>query len=85
MWTRCLQQIQEGVILINRGSEMLTKSWRASGKTKTFLSSRLGVSRPRLDYIFEHPDTATWEQAEVLSKELTLKVDDKRQIFLQTK
>lgn len=62
---------------------MLTDSWKASGKTKTFLSNRLGVSRPRLDYIFEHPDTATWEQAEMLSKELTLKVDDKKQIFLQ--
>lgn len=65
--------------------EMLEECWKASGKTKTFLSAKLNVSRPRLDYIFAHPDTATWNQAEILSKEFDMNKDVKKFIFLVEK
>lgn len=75
----------KGVVDISRAAQMLLQFWKASGKTKTFLSMRLGVSRPRLNYIFKHPESSTWEQAEVLSEELNLKREDKKQIFLPLK
>lgn len=63
-------------------SELLYDFWKNSGKTKTHLAKKLDVSRPRLDYIFEHPETATWSQAEVLAKELSIKSEPKDKIFL---
>lgn len=73
---------QRGDGSISNSSELLNAFWKESGKTKTYLAKKIGVSRPRLDYIFEHPDTATWSQAEVLSKELSIKAAPKDNIFL---
>lgn len=64
--------------------KLLEKFWKDSGKTKTFLSAKINVSRPRLDYIFLHPETATVGQADGLSKELGMKVADRNEIFLPT-
>lgn len=62
--------------------QLLDDYWRKSGKKKVYLAEKAGVSRPRLDYIFEHPETATVGQADVLAKELTIVATDKKCIFL---
>ena len=63
-------------------STLLVEKFNASGKTKTHLASKMNVSRPRLDTIFEEPETATVGQADVLSNELNLLAAEKREIFL---
>jgi len=62
--------------------QILEEKWKRSGKTKVFLSKKMNISRPRLDYIFEHPETATVGQADILSKEFSISASDKRIIFL---
>lgn len=62
--------------------QLLESRWKSSGKKKIFLAEKLNVSRPRLDYIFEHPETATVGQADELCKELLISAADKKVIFL---
>lgn len=62
--------------------QLLDEYWKLSGKKKIFLSKKINVSRPRLDYIFEHPETATFGQADDLGKELDIPTVDRKKIFL---
>lgn len=62
--------------------QLLDLMWKKSGKKKTYLSEVINVSRPRLDYIFKHPETATTGQAEGLSKELSILSKDRKDIFM---
>lgn len=62
--------------------QLLEKRWKESGKKKIYLAEKINVSRPRLDYIFSHPDSATVSQADGLCKELSIVAPDKKQIFL---
>ena len=62
-------------------SEMLKKYLKDSGKSKTHVSTKAMVSRPRLDKILDHPETATAFQAMALSKELEVPSDMQPIIF----
>lgn len=61
--------------------QLLEKRWKESGKKKIYLAKKINVSRPRLDYIFEHPETATVGQADLLSKELSISAMEKNLFF----
>lgn len=61
--------------------QLLEEKFEDSGKTKTHLSKKISVSRPRLNYIFKHPESATLDQADGLSKELSINATEKRKIF----
>jgi len=65
--------------------ELLAKYIEDSGKTKTYLSKKAKVSRPRLNAIIVNPSTATTSQAYSLKKELSIVMSDFECIFLQTK
>ena len=61
---------------------LLQELLRDSGKTKSHVASKAKVSRPRLDNILEHPETATYGQADAISRELSMKADVRNEIFL---
>lgn len=61
--------------------QLLDLMWKESGKKKINIAKKMNVSRPRLDYIFEHPETATVGQADVLCKELSILSTERRVIF----
>lgn len=63
-------------------AQLLVEKFENSGKTKSHLSKKMKVSRPRLDKIFEVPETATVGQADVLSNELAINALEKKDIFL---
>lgn len=62
--------------------QLLEMYWKKSGKKKVYLAEKTNISRPRLDYIFLHPETATVGQADILSKEMSIASTDKKIIFL---
>lgn len=62
-------------------AQLLEEKWKASGKTKTYLAKKINVSRPRLDYIFSHPASATVGQADSLSKEMNILSNERKDIF----
>lgn len=61
---------------------LLDRIVRESGKTKTHLATKAGVSRPRLDTIISDPESATVFQAEMLCEELRIDEIGRREIFL---
>lgn len=63
-------------------AQLLVDKYKNSGKTKTHLSKKLGVSRPRLDSIFNDPETATVGQGEVFKAEFGLTEEEVKEIFL---
>lgn len=63
-------------------TQLLDKYYRESCKKKTALAEKINVSRPRLNYIFSHPESATVGQATDLSKELGIPAADTKKIFL---
>lgn len=65
------------------GAELLDDYFQEAGKSKQRLCHKMLVSRPRLDKILEHPETATVFQAKVLKEELFIRsVKDFDTIFL---
>lgn len=62
--------------------DLLKEKWKKSGKKKVYLSEKMGISRPRLNYIFENPSSATVGQADVLADELHIMANEKKIIFL---
>ena len=62
--------------------EKLNRYLIESGKKKYYLAQKILVSRPRLDSILKHPDTATVGQADLICSELAINEEDKREIFL---
>lgn len=61
---------------------LLKQNLKASGKKKSHLAAKANVSRPRLNYILDHPETATYGQASALSSELNFDSDTRNVIFL---
>lgn len=64
-------------------TNMLKSYLAKSGKKKIYIAEKANVSRPRLDYIFLHPETATVGQAEAISRELSISDSDKMIIFME--
>lgn len=62
--------------------QLLDIYWHNSGRKKVYLAEKADISRPRLDYIFSHPETATVGQADVLCKEMSINANDRKDIFL---
>lgn len=62
---------------------LLEEKRKDSGKTKSFLAKKLGVSRPYLYKLMQHPETCTVGQAEAFCSELDIKKKNERDtIFL---
>ena len=62
--------------------DKLQKYLSDSGKKKKLLAMQASISRPRLDSILKHPETATVGQADSICKELCIDEIAKREIFL---
>lgn len=62
--------------------DKLQKYLSDSGKKKKFLAMQASISRPRLDSILKHPETATVGQADSICKELGIDELEKKEIFL---
>lgn len=76
------QHMVKGGVKMNEKAQLLDDFWKGSGKKKTYLAEKINVSRPRLNYIFEHPDSATVGQADGLCRELNIKKVDRDFIFI---
>jgi len=68
---------------MNKNAQLLEDFRKESGKTKTFLAKKLGISRPYLYKLMENPELCTYNQASILSEELEIcKKTDRDTIFL---
>jgi len=63
-------------------TQLLEDLWKNSGKSKTYIAKKANISRPRLNYIFKNPETATMQQANVIATEIGAKAVQKADIFL---
>lgn len=67
---------------MNEKAQLLDNYRISSGKKKSFVSEKINVSRPRLNTILKHPETATTSQADGLCKEFGINKKDRDFIFL---
>lgn len=62
-------------------TEMFEVYIKCSGKTKTYLARKAGISLPTLYRLIDHPEKCTFDLATFFKRELALS-DDQMNIFL---
>lgn len=68
---------------MKENAQLLENARKSCGKTKTYLATKLNISRPYLYKLMANPELCTYNQASMLCKELDIKSKtDRDNIFL---